>query len=113
MFKSFIKEYVNKHAKGYNWQNNVKCGIHSGFPLCCIVWHTLIHSHLYKTKKGVLIRDIYNAMTGVIAEHKNIRYYWIEEGQEKWFYGFGRIPCPIHMCFGKDTTVIRCECGKD
>lgn len=100
-----------------NWEYNLRCGVHSGFPLCCIAWFMIIHYNLGRTKndRGRLIRDIYNSISKDIAKYRKLKYHFIDEETNKpgFIYGWGRIPCPICVFKSTKTGSIECNCGRN
>jgi hypothetical protein len=96
-----------------------KCGHHSGFPLCCILFYMYVWSpsyvmnywddpkHKYSfTNMYSFIKDkvvawrkptytFTNAYDGVLIENE---------------IGFGRMPCPFCLFFSNKTVVQPCNC---
>jgi hypothetical protein len=66
--------------------HHCKCGWHSGFKLCCILWWLLFWPFFTKER-----RDNYRKMA-------NTLHTW------------GYIPCPMCMTFGQPVKVKSCNC---
>lgn len=79
--------------------DNLKCGKHSGFRLCDIIWFSFIWIHIYNKKDYSL--------------SKFGEFYWIQE--RKFRPGTQYISCPICIIFFKYIKPIklkRCKCSE-
>jgi DNA-directed RNA polymerase subunit RPC12/RpoP len=56
--KITVKKFLSSYMKKANIKDSFKCGLFSGFPICCILWFTFV--------KGSLISDeLYNIFSNI------------------------------------------------
>jgi len=82
---------------------NVVCGRHSGFPLCCVMFFSLLwfpmRSAGKKHRSLVHLTQPYLRVVNRIRERRS-------RG------GWGRLPCPICLLRDNPTTPTPCACWK-
>ena len=73
-----------------NMPHDIRCGLHSGIPLCCILWFITCWKPLHR--------------------HICSGYF-----QVMWLRGadFDHIPCPICLARGREDGVADCDCWED
>lgn len=107
-------------------KQNIKCGIHSGFPKCCVYWYSFIMSPIMRI--GEIFSERYWFKYPNIAWfiHKNVYFYnsvisrkiskirniYVEVKGHK-IYTLNRCACPYCLFFGEKITPIRCDCYKN
>jgi len=74
---------------------HVRCGLHSGLPLCCILWYV----------------TGWHVMSGVPIP-RAFRAYWRLIRLSGRIHGvqFGHIPCPACIVRGLAVHVLECDC---
>jgi len=76
-----------------NIPNIIKCGVHSGFKKCCIIFFITKWLHM-------------------IYCDEHISYYELMEQKSKDLNTkIGYIPCPTCLLNGDFVKVIKCECS--
>ena len=95
MKKNYYDWILNHaQAKEDTWLASLKCGIHSGFPFCCIIFYIVIYRPLYKSKFSVKQNELWRLYSNKIPE-----------------ISFGRIPCPYCIMFDKNPKEANdCNC---
>jgi hypothetical protein len=101
-----------------------KCGRHSGFPICCILWYIYIWIPLFvrhdDPKYNSSFTQWYHKIKNKIVRRRNITHTVAFPGDnlinydgilvENW-PGYGRIPCPFCLLFSKKHhNVLPCDC---
>jgi len=78
---------------------SLKCGLHSGFPWCCILWFVFIW---------------WPFMVSNLPNFLGKRYQKWYRSRYKAFGVFGpqRIPCPFCALIRREAKVIKCDCGE-
>lgn len=119
----FIDEDLTVWQKLSRFFAEFKCGWHSGFPLCCILfyivpwklilkyakWHpnTYTFYHRWMERRAPLtdIPDLH--MEG---EFRN-NYFYTTGYKRIVHSGWGMIPCPLHILRRRRGIVKTCFCG--
>ena len=87
-----IDDYKYAYVVKPNWIGNLECGLHSDFPICCILFYLFVWGP--KNKYLRALRKFYFNAEHKIAKFRNIHYIKNDPSS-----GFGRIPCPICLFF--------------
>lgn len=99
---------------------HIKCGLHSGFPICCVLWFVFVIIPIFGwMKSDNIFLQIRNKFIFWVEQKRkvglliNLSYqdHITKEIYKKQIYSFGRIPCPICLFFAKDIKeAIDCAC---
>lgn len=101
--------------------NDVRCGWHSGFSLCCIMWYlfpwklilkyakwedggTFYHKWMDRRPPNTVVNDL--ILDGELRENGFYVNNWTKVSLKDW----GMIPCPFHLIGRKRKTVLTCFC---
>jgi hypothetical protein len=103
-----------------------RCGKHSGFPVCCILWYMYIWDRIYVRwfddignvipKYKYSFARLYGMLLDRIIGWRKITHSFVN-GYDGMFIrdwpGYGRIPCPFCLFFSKKKhNVLPCDCSK-
>ena len=90
--------------------NNIRCGLHSGFPVCCVAfWATVWRPMCQSDNRSITrIRDCLLEVIGSIEKARGIS--WYSDYYDDCIDGFGRIPCPMCLLFSRNTYCKKCNC---
>ena len=90
--------------------NDIECGLHSGFPPCCVAFWTFGYNKLRFINEILPISSIGSVTFKQWLSH-NIKVKYLYFGKNKGNkYVFGYIPCPICLIRINKKTVKRCRC---
>lgn len=104
----------------------IKCGRHSGFSWCCVLWYILpwklvlryskwddnntwYHKLMDKRPPRTKMTDL--RLSG--KEGKTYDDYTITGYRKITISDYGMIPCPLHLWRRKRNQVLTCFCGSE
>lgn len=105
-------------------KHHVKCGLHSGFPLCCIMFWLCCYYPCKPINSIQIINKIKQAngtikyiQTGKYKPIGHISFKnWIMHNFRHFYYennpGWGYVPCPLCMIRNNQKKVQKCSCYK-
>ena len=76
----------------YDW----RCGLHSGIPVCCIAFYTLVAQPLIWGRP-----------------HPYRAYWWLISQRRSHGLDFDHVPCPLCLVRGHVVTVRDCTCADE
>lgn len=102
-----------------------RCGKHSGFPLCCILWYMYIWDRIYVScfdDMGQVLPKykyhpvrLYSLLLDKMIEWRKITHSFINDYDGMFIEdmpGYGRVPCPFCLFFSKRKhNVLPCDCS--
>jgi len=105
--------------------SEIKCGRHSGFAWCCVLWFILPWKLLIKYGKWNNNSIFYHRWMDVrqpISDMPDLRVkgiytkpnntgYRINDFSYTRVKDWGMIPCPLHLLLRKRNTVLTCWCN--
>jgi hypothetical protein len=107
-------DYSNAIVVKDNIINNIKCGLHSGFPWCCIAFYVLFWNPFFYIKDFTNTRVYKNlhARYTKLGFHMSLkRGLWRLDKQGNILSaGFGRVVCPFCLFFSTKTGSNNCGC---
>lgn len=107
-------DYSNAVVVKDNTINAIKCGLHSGFPWCCIAFYAIFWNPFFKIKDFVhtrLYSKLHGRYTKLMFRKSRDRGLWrIDDQGEIISVGFGRVACPFCLFFSKKTDSNNCGC---
>ena len=107
------------------WKDEIRCGRHSGFAWCCLLWYILPWKLILKYAKWdesytwyhkwMDRRQPKNKMPDISIKTESdptAKYgfrviSWRKRDVSDW----GMIPCPLHLLLRRRTQVYTCFCG--
>ena len=98
--------------------NHLKCGLHSGFPACCISWYIITTPIIDKLYDFCAVPwDETKEDNGKFQFDKDIgRVFlptWVEKIMDLRAGGHvGYIRCPLCLLLNRKVEVLSCDCSK-
>lgn len=124
-----LKAYLEGKRK------DIRCGLWSGFPPCCVAYHTLVwdplltctevladsmkdggESYVVQLIDGPIYLHKFGKLTNVLLEQRDKFEAWGRKVNPRGFEHFGRIACPLCVLIGAPIEPRNChhhvECKK-
>lgn len=105
------------------WKDEIRCGRHSGFAWCCLLWYILPWKLILKYAKWDEKYTWYHKWMDARQPKKPMPDIAVKTENDtspqgfsivSWRYttdtGWGMIPCPLHLLLRRRTQVYTCFC---
>lgn len=90
----------------------VECGLHSGFPSCCVLFYVTVWNKLYPSNMKLVAA--YHKLSDYMAKKRNVnsQCYLSDLDESIPLNFFNRVACPYCLFFGsKEAKCLPCKCG--